>query len=78
MEQRGKNGRTRGGCEEDGGTDRLEEVEFLAHLYNGMSGGGRKEKRENIRPASTLCQRRQRLTIERDEQDRSISMTERD
>lgn len=31
---------------------------------------------ENIRPASTLCQRRQRLMI--DEQDRSIRNTERD
>jgi len=27
-----KSGRTRGSCEEEGGTDRFEEVEFLARL----------------------------------------------
>jgi len=54
MEQGGKNGRTRGGCEEDGGTDRLEEVEFLAHLYT-WNEGGRKKKKEKTYVLRPLC-----------------------
>lgn len=70
---RGKNGRTRGSCEEDGGADGFEEIEFLAHLYS-WNEEEKEKKTENIPPASTLCQRRQRLMIERDEQNRSITM----
>ena len=74
--QRGrKNGRTRGGCEEEGGADGFKEVELLAGLYRWSEGGGEGEKKDRKHTAWLhFVSKKATAVIERDEPDRSIRM----